>query len=83
MIETVTLRNPLVIEAIVRETREGAGRHPTETADNLILEAAGRREMQRHGDAVREEGRGEDDGAPPPPKEAKSSKITQVSAAQA
>jgi hypothetical protein len=46
-VESVTLRNPRVIETLIRETGEGAGRNATETADNLILEAAEHRRVSR------------------------------------
>lgn len=46
-IETVTLRNPSVIDKLVREMAEGVGRNATETAENLILEAAEIRKADR------------------------------------
>lgn len=46
-VESVTLKNPRVMHALDREMAEGAGRNATETAENLILEAAEQRRVTR------------------------------------
>lgn len=44
---TIAIRNPRVLEVIDAEFKEGAGRNATEAAENLILDAAERRRMDR------------------------------------
>ena len=46
-IKAIQIVNPLVLETIAREVEHGAGRNATEAAENLILQQAERRQVER------------------------------------
>lgn len=46
-VETITIRNPRVIEVVLQEQAHGVGRGATETAENLILSDSERRRVER------------------------------------
>lgn len=52
-IETIAIRNPGVIKIACEEMEHGAGRSATEAAENLIMQAAEVRRMERASDKPR------------------------------
>ena len=49
------LRNPRILDVLHEQTEAGAGRNPTETAENLILDGVEhRREKRRAAEDIRE-----------------------------
>lgn len=45
--ENIAIRNPHVNRLVAQEVQRGAGRNPTEAAENLILEAIAHRAAER------------------------------------
>ena len=58
-IQSLQLKNPRTIDLVEREQLNGGGRSLTETAENMIAEAAEHRRAQRERDTVS----GQSDGA--------------------
>lgn len=46
-IKAISLVNPRVLELVSHEVEHGVGRNATEAAENLIMEAAERRRLER------------------------------------
>lgn len=46
-VQTIQIRNPRIIEQVLGEMAHGAGRNPTEAAENLISQGSEQRRIER------------------------------------